>query len=116
MLVEVGLRLKTNFVPTHEGLADAGVKATDMLMRGHTMMCDMWITDPPYADAVNYDELSEYFPRLVRPHLKALFPDWYTDSMRARAVKGDDAPFRVAMAECYKRPRRNTCRTTACRY
>lgn len=24
-------------------------------------ICDMWITDPPYADAVNYHELSEFF-------------------------------------------------------
>ena len=35
--------------------------------------------------------------------LKSSFPDWYTDSMRSRAVKGNDAPFRVAMAECYQR-------------
>ncbi len=65
--------------------------------------CDLWITDPPYADAVNYEELSEFFLAWYVPHLKAAFPDWYTDSMRARAVKGDDAPFRVAMADCYRR-------------
>lgn len=65
--------------------------------------CHLWITDPPYADAVNYEELSEFFLAWYVPHLKAVFPDWYTDSMRARAVKGDDAPFRVAMADCYRR-------------
>ncbi len=64
--------------------------------------CDLWITDPPYADAVNYEELSEFFLAWYVPHLKAVFPDWYTDSMRNRAVKGDDSPFRVAMAECYR--------------
>jgi putative DNA methylase len=64
--------------------------------------CDVWITDPPYADAVNYEELSEYFLAWYVPHLKAAFPNWYADSMRNRAVKGDDAPFRVAMAECYR--------------
>ncbi len=64
--------------------------------------CQIWITDPPYADAVNYEELSEYFLAWYVPHLKAVFPDWYGDSMRNRAVKGDDAPFRVAMAECYR--------------
>ncbi len=64
--------------------------------------CQVWITDPPYADAVNYDELSEFFLAWYVPHLKAAFPDWYVDSMRTRAVKGDDAPFRVAMAECYR--------------
>ena len=64
--------------------------------------CDLWITDPPYADAVNYEELSEFFLAWYVPHLKAAFPDWYADSMRNRAVKGNDAPFRVAMAECYR--------------
>lgn len=64
--------------------------------------CDLWITDPPYADAVNYEELSEFFLAWYIPHLKAAFPDWYTDSKRLSAVRGDDAPFRVAMAECYR--------------
>jgi putative DNA methylase len=64
---------------------------------------DLWITDPPYADAVNYEELSEFFLAWYKPHLQACFPDWYTDSKRDDAVKGDDAPFRVAMAECYTR-------------
>ena len=76
------------------GLADA---------RAINEVCDLWITDPPYADAVNYEELSEFFLAWYAPHLKAVFPNWYTDSMRARAVKGDDAPFRVAMADCYRR-------------
>lgn len=64
---------------------------------------DLWITDPPYADAVNYEELSEFFLAWYKPHLQACFPEWYTDSKRDDAVKGDDAPFRVAMAECYTR-------------
>jgi adenine-specific DNA methylase len=65
--------------------------------------CDMWITDPPYADAVNYEELSEFFLAWYKPHLLSCFPERYTDSKRDHAVKGDDAPFRVAMAECYTR-------------
>ena len=68
---------------------------------------DLWITDPPYADAVNYQELSEVFLSWYRPHLKACFPDWHTDSKRHHAVKGDDAPFRVSMMECYKNLARN---------
>lgn len=24
-------------------------------------ICDIWITDPPYADAINYHELTEFF-------------------------------------------------------
>lgn len=66
-------------------------------------ICMLWITDPPYADAVNYEELSEFFLAWYVPHLKAVFPDWYTDSMRGKAVRGDDASFRISMAEAYKR-------------
>lgn len=76
------------------GLGDARTVDTE---------CQMWITDPPYADAVKYEELSEFFLGWYKPHLVACFPNWYTDSMRALAVKGDDAPFRIAMAECYLR-------------
>ena len=81
----------------------AGQKITALVdARSLSTVCDIWITDPPYADAVNYEELSEFFLAWYVPHLKACFPDWYTDSIRSRAVKGDDAHFRVAMAECYR--------------
>ena len=69
--------------------------------------CILWITDPPYADAVNYEELSEFFLAWYVPHLKVAFPDWYIDSMRTRAVKGNDAPFRISMADCYRRLTKN---------
>lgn len=87
----------------HASYPAIGNKKSDLAdARKMTETCDLWITDPPYADAVNYEELSEYFLAWYVPHLKAAFPDWYADSMRNRAVKGDDAPFRVAMAECYR--------------
>jgi Adenine-specific DNA methylase containing a Zn-ribbon len=65
-------------------------------------MASIWITDPPYADAVNYDELSEFFLAWYEKHIKKLFPDWYTDSKRALAVRGDDESFRRSMVDCYK--------------
>lgn len=64
---------------------------------------DLWITDPPYADAVNYEELSELFLAWYEKRLPVLFPEWYTDSKRALAVKGADENFRIAMVECYRR-------------
>lgn len=88
----------------HRDFANLGNKTVSLIdARQIKSNCHLWITDPPYADAVNYEELSEFFLAWYVPHLKAAFPDWYTDSMRGRAVKGDDAPFRVAMAECYRR-------------
>ncbi|MCX5991389.1 MAG: DUF1156 domain-containing protein [Chloroflexi bacterium] len=63
---------------------------------------DLWITDPPYGDAIQYDELSEYFLAWYETHLVKLFPEWYADSKRALAVKGSDDSFRKAMVDCYR--------------
>jgi len=65
--------------------------------------CDLWITDPGYADAVNYDEVSEFFLAWYEKRLPELFPDWYNDSKRALAIRGNDEGFRRAMVECYRR-------------
>ena len=63
---------------------------------------DIWITDPPYADAVNYHELSELFLVWYEKELLAVFPDWYTDSKRALAVQGTETDFRRSMVDCYQ--------------
>lgn len=63
---------------------------------------DCWITDPGYADLVNYEQLSEYFLAWYDKLLPEIFPGWYSDSKRALAVAGKGEVFRVAMAECYK--------------
>lgn len=68
---------------------------------------DIWITDPPYADAVNYEEISEYFLAWYDRWIQRLFPDWYTDSKRSLAVKGNDQNFRQAMVDCYRQMTRN---------
>ena len=62
--------------------------------------CDFWITDPPYADAVNYHELSEFFLAWDRSILQKTFPEWYTDSKRILAVRGDEH-FSQTMIEIY---------------
>ncbi len=60
-----------------------------------------WITDPPYADAINYHELSEFFLAWYEKSLKNLFPDWSTDSKRALAITGTGEEFRRSMVEVY---------------
>lgn len=98
------LALEKQLTANHAAYPTFGTKETGLMDARHiNVSCDLWITDPPYADAVNYEELSEYFLAWYIPHIRAAFPEWYTDSMRTQAVKGDDAPFRVAMADCYKR-------------
>jgi adenine-specific DNA methylase len=64
--------------------------------------CNFWITDPPYADAVNYHELTEFFLAWYEKHIPKLFPDWYADTKRALAITGKDAHFRESMSECYR--------------
>ncbi len=63
---------------------------------------DLWITDPPYADAINYHELSEFFLAWYEKRLSATIPDWYTDSKRALAVRGAGSSFRRSMVDCYR--------------
>ncbi len=79
------------------GKTECGIKDARLA----DVSCDLWITDPPYADAVIYSELSEFFLAWYKPHINACFPDWYADSKRDDAVRGDDTAFRVAMSECY---------------
>jgi adenine-specific DNA methylase len=69
--------------------------------------CDLWITDPPYADAVNYHELTEFFLAWYEKHIIKLFPNWYTDSKRALAITGRDENFRKSMADCYRNLAKN---------
>lgn len=64
--------------------------------------CDIWVTDPPYADAVNYHELGEFFLAWYAPAMAKRFKDWRADSRRALAVTGQDESFRRSMVDCYR--------------
>jgi len=64
--------------------------------------CDVWITDPGYADAIFYEEISEFFLSWYDKRLVKVFPDWYSDSKRALAVSGSGPEFRQTLAECYQ--------------
>jgi len=64
--------------------------------------CDLWITDPPYADAVNYHELSDFFLAWYDKQLTNAFPEWTPDARAELAVRGDGADFRRSMVEIYK--------------
>ena len=64
--------------------------------------CDLWVTDPPYADAVNYHELADFFLAWYDKQLARAFPDWTPDSRAELAVRGDGEDFRRSMVEIYK--------------
>lgn len=64
--------------------------------------CDLWVTDPPYADAVNYHELSDFFLAWFDSHLTKAFPDWPRNSRPELAVRGDGDDFRRSMVDIYQ--------------
>ncbi len=64
--------------------------------------CDLWITDPPYADAVNYHELGDFFLAWYDKQLGKAFPEWIPDARAELAVRGDGEDFRRSMVEIYK--------------
>ncbi|WP_234744910.1 anti-phage-associated DUF1156 domain-containing protein [Burkholderia sp. WTPI3] len=63
---------------------------------------EFWITDPPYADAVNYHEIAEFFIAWLRKSPPKPFSEWVWDSRRALAVKGSGEDFRQGMVAAYK--------------
>ena len=64
--------------------------------------CDFWITDPPYADAVNYHELGDFFLAWYDKQLAKAFPEWTPDARAELAVRGDGEDFRRSMVEIYQ--------------
>lgn len=64
---------------------------------------DIFVTDPPYGDAVAYDELSEFFIAWFRKNHPKAFSSWTWDSRRELAVRGEDHDFRLSMVSSYKR-------------
>jgi putative DNA methylase len=64
---------------------------------------DVFVTDPPYGDAVNYHEILEFFIAWLRKNPPPEFADWIWDSRRALAIKGEDEEFRRGMVAAYKR-------------
>ena len=76
------------------------VKCTDA--RDLREICDFWITDPPYAYAVNYHELGDFFLAWYDKQLAKAFPEWIPDARAELAVRGDGEDFRRSMVEIYQ--------------
>jgi putative DNA methylase len=67
----------------------------------HNLTCDIFITDPPYADAVHYHEITEFFIAWLRKNPPKEFADWVWDSRRALAIQGKGEKFRQDMIAAY---------------
>jgi putative DNA methylase len=64
---------------------------------------DIFVTDPPYGDAVKYEEILDYFVAWLRKNPPPEYADWIWDSRRPLAIKGEDEDFRRKMVAVYKR-------------
>ncbi len=64
---------------------------------------DLFVTDPPYGDAVNYDEILDFFIAWMRKDPPEEFSCWTWDSRRSLAIKGSDEDFRRGMVAAYQR-------------
>jgi adenine-specific DNA methylase len=96
------LALRSTWLPTiSRDVVTGRSKILALDARQISQNCDLWITDPPYADAVKYEEISEYFLAWYQRRILSLFSEWYTDSKRALAIKGSDNNFKQSMVECY---------------
>jgi putative DNA methylase len=62
---------------------------------------NIFVTDPPYADAINYSEITEFFIAWLRKHPPPPFDEWEWASHRDLAIKGKDEQFRRDMVAAY---------------
>lgn len=66
-----------------------------------TTSADVFLTDPPYADAVNYHEITEFFIAWLYKNPPPPFDQWTWDSQRDKAIKGTGEEFRRDMVAAY---------------
>lgn len=105
-----GVRAWTYLSPVFVGAADihdrqpisgkhtvVSAEASDTLLP-----CHIYITDPPYADAVIYHEITEFFIAWLHRNPPPPFDQWIWDSRRALAIKGTGDGFRRGMVSAYK--------------
>jgi putative DNA methylase len=64
---------------------------------------DIYITDPPYGDAVKYEEIYEFFISWIAKNPPREISSWTWDSRRELAIKGEDHDFRLGMVRAYKK-------------
>ncbi len=64
---------------------------------------DLFVTDPPYGDAVKYEEILDFFVGWLRKSPPSEFGEWLWDSRRSLAIQGEGEDFRRGMVAAYKR-------------
>ncbi|MET4344705.1 anti-phage-associated DUF1156 domain-containing protein [Bradyrhizobium sp. RT9a] len=96
-----GLRIGENVTYKYCSIGTNSVVKTSRADR-FDIRADIFVTDPPYADAVNYHEITEFFIAWLRKNPPKPFDEWIWDSRRPLAIQGDGDEFRKAMVEAYR--------------
>ena len=101
-----GVRASVYAIPHlyHESLScpiEVAPTIYDVDARKFSTFCDLFVTDPPYADAINYHEITEFFIAWLRKDPPPPFDQWEWDSRRDLAIKGKDEDFRRDMVAAY---------------
>jgi len=89
-----------NFIPYSINNSNNSIIISDA--RDIRETCDIWLTDPPYADAINYHELGDFFLAWYDKQLVKAFPEWTPDARAELAVRGDGEDFRRSMVDIYR--------------
>jgi putative DNA methylase len=63
--------------------------------------CDLFVTDPPYGDAVKFEEILDFFIAWLRKKPSPEFAGWVWDSRRPLAIAGEGEDFRRGMVAAY---------------
>lgn len=86
---------RPSFIATKKSLAIAPASAVNSDN-------DLYVTDPPYADAIHYHEITEFFIAWLRRNPPRLFNAWPWDSRRGLAIQGKGTDFRRSMIDAYR--------------
>ena len=102
-----GVRSTTTFLPAafieFGGSPSIATKTTVIVSPANAAEhdADILVTDPPYADAVNYHEITEFFIAWLRKNPPQPFDHWPWKSQRHLAIKGKEEQFRRDMVAAY---------------
>ena len=96
-----------SFRMAEEALPDVEREVVSAPANQLSRSCEYWVTDPPYADAVNYHEITEFFIAWLRRNPPEEFRGWTWDSRRALAIKGSGDDFRRGMVDAYRAMAKN---------
>lgn len=95
----------SEFITTDDAASASVLGHASLMVRGASSVdteSDFWVFDPPYADAVVYHEITEFFIAWLRKMPPAPFDLWTWDSKRPLAIQGKGDKFRADMVAAFR--------------